>query len=50
MSNNLPSGLTDALDSKLSHEFGKHRLTGLAGGLVVDEQNPFMVIEVGIIG
>jgi CubicO group peptidase (beta-lactamase class C family) len=36
MSNNLPRGLGDALDYKMSREFGRHKLTGLSVGLVVD--------------
>ena len=38
MSNNLPGGLAEALDSKLSQQFGRHRLTGLSVGLVVDSE------------
>ena len=38
MSNNLPGGLAEALDSKLSQQFGRHRLTGLSVGLVVNSE------------
>ncbi|MCH8310243.1 MAG: beta-lactamase family protein [Chloroflexi bacterium] len=36
MSNKLPDGLADALNSKVRQEFGQHRVTGLSVALVVD--------------